>query len=85
MPTNVSSQLYVIASAGATGEALVGIINTGNQPINNKLEEIPKEFDTKSSSLPARMEYLEAENTRQDEENGTLKRGCYDLLEEKNS
>ena len=27
MPTNVSSQLYIIASAGATGEALVEEIN----------------------------------------------------------
>ena len=37
MPTNVSSQLYIIASAGATGEALVlGHININS--IRNKLD-----------------------------------------------
>ena len=56
-----------------TVREIIGIINTVNQPINNKLEEICKEFDAKLSRLQTRVEFLEAENIRKNEESGTLK------------
>ena len=56
-----------------TVREIIGIINTVNQPINNKLEDICKEFDAKSSRLQTRVEFLEAENIRKNEEGGTLK------------
>ena len=69
----LSTELLDKSMSELTVREIIDVILAVNKPMNDKLDDVCREFDTKSSRLQTRVEFLETANIRKDEENNTLK------------